>query len=65
MTSRCGMNVTVWLVGKRYDIDVVWSDYDREYVATCEQFPSLSWLDMKPEKALSGLIMQIVDAEAS
>jgi len=32
--------------------NVNWSEEDNEYVATCNQFPSLSWLDKTPEAAL-------------
>lgn len=34
---------------------VAWSPEDGEYVATCDDFPSLSWLDTDREKALLGL----------
>ncbi len=34
---------------------VEWSDEDGEYVATCDQYPSLSWLDPNPTMALVGL----------
>ncbi len=39
----------------QYTYRVTWSDEDREYVGTCLEFPSLSWLDDSPEKALSGI----------
>ncbi len=38
-----------------YTYRVSWSDEDREYVATCAEFPSLSWLDDSPEGALTGI----------
>lgn len=40
----------------RYTYTVVWSDQDREYVATCAEFPSLSWLDVLRVEALLGIV---------
>lgn len=34
---------------------VKWSAEDGEYLATCNEFPSLSWLTQTPEEALSGI----------
>jgi len=34
---------------------VFWSEEDQEYVGQCVEFPSLSWLDLSPEKALKGI----------
>jgi hypothetical protein len=34
---------------------VSYSEEDQEWVATCDRFPSLSWLDIEPDWALSGL----------
>lgn len=34
---------------------VVWSQEDGEYVGLCDEFPSLSWLAVTPEEALSGI----------
>lgn len=34
---------------------VVWSNEDNAYVATVEQYPSLSWLAETPVEALTGL----------
>lgn len=49
---------------------VVFSDEDNEWVATCDLFPSLSWLDSDPVEALEQLcnliddvIDDLVDAE--
>ena len=42
-----------------YTYRVTWSDEDQEHVGSCVEFPSLSWLDKKPGKALAG-IMQLV-----
>lgn len=39
----------------RYSFRVTWSEEDQEFVATCLEFPSLSWLAGKPEAALTGL----------
>jgi len=39
----------------RYTYRVTWSEEDEEYVGLCAEFPSLSWLEMSPEKALSGI----------
>lgn len=38
-----------------YTYRVFWSEEDQEYVATCAEFPSLSWLERSPEKALTGI----------
>ena len=38
-----------------YKFHVEWSPEDREYVGTCEQYPSLSHLDPDKYKALSGI----------
>jgi predicted RNase H-like HicB family nuclease len=40
----------------KYDYNVHWSDEDGEYVATCLEFPSLSWLDESLSGALSGIV---------
>jgi predicted HicB family RNase H-like nuclease len=39
----------------RYTYRVTWSEEDEEYVGLCAEFPSLSWLEKIPEKALSGI----------
>ena len=39
----------------RYTYRVTWSEEDREHVGLCAEFPSLSWLDSTPEKALAGI----------
>ena len=39
----------------RYTYRVTWSEEDDEYVGLCAEFPSLSWLEKSPEKALSGI----------
>ncbi len=39
---------------------VQWSAEDNEYVALVTEFPSLSWLDKDPVRALAGLV-ELVD----
>jgi len=39
----------------RYTYRVTWSEEDEEYVGLCAEFPSLSWLEKSPAKALSGI----------
>ena len=39
----------------RYTSRLTWSEEDEEYVGLCAEFPSLSWLDVTPEKALAGI----------
>ena len=34
---------------------MTWSDEDSQCVGLCAEFPSLSWLDATPEKALRGI----------
>lgn len=38
-----------------YTYRVTWSSEDEEFVATCAELPSLSWLDASLEEALRGL----------
>lgn len=44
-----------------YTYRVTWSADDQEFVGLCAEFPSLSWLESTPEKALKG-IRSIVDS---
>ena len=39
----------------RYTYRVTWSEEDQEHVGLCAEFPSLSWLENDPEKALAGI----------
>jgi predicted HicB family RNase H-like nuclease len=39
----------------RYTYRVTWSEEDKEHVGLCAEFPSLSWLEKTPEKALQGI----------
>ena len=45
---------------RHYTFRVSWSGEDGEYVASCLELPSLSWLAATPHDALSGL-EQVVD----
>ena len=48
----------------RYSFHVTWSPEDAEFIATCVEFPSLSWLAGTPEKALTWLrivVDEVVD----
>ena len=38
-----------------YTYRVTWSAEDREHVALCAEFPSLSWLASTPQGALTGI----------
>lgn len=46
---------TTTIDSARYSFRVTWSAQDEEFVATCVEFPSLSWLAGTPEAALTGL----------
>jgi len=41
---------------------VQWSDEDKQYVGTCSKFPSMSFLDAFPDKALMGIIRLVNEA---
>lgn len=47
-----------------YTYRVTWSAEDREFVATCVEFPSLSWLASSQLKALTGLAELIAETFA-
>lgn len=47
-----------------YTYRVSWSAEDGEYVATCLEFPSLSWLDAGQIEALRGLELLVSDVIA-
>jgi len=47
---------------KHYTYRVTWSIEDNEHVATCAEFPSLSWLAKTPEAALKGIQKVVADA---
>lgn len=47
-----------------YGYRVLWSAEDQEFVGTCLEFPSLSWLARTQEKALAGiraLVAEVID----
>lgn len=44
-----------------YTYRVAWSPEDSEFVATCLEFPSLSWLAGTQQNALTGLLDLVVD----
>lgn len=41
---------------RKYEYSVWWSDEDQEFVGTCLEFPSLSWLDGSRLEALTGIV---------
>jgi predicted RNase H-like HicB family nuclease len=45
----------------KYEYSVWWSSEEQEYVGTCLEFPSLSWLDSSPAKALDGVV-RVIDS---
>ena len=58
MSTVTGPEVT------HYGYRVSWSAEDQEFVGTCAEFPSLSWLATTQEQALTGirdLVTQVVD----
>lgn len=64
VTSRRPPPATSAAVGERrvnhHAYSVQWSAEDNEYVALVAEFPSLSWLDKDPIRALAGLV-ELVD----
>jgi predicted HicB family RNase H-like nuclease len=44
-----------------YGYRVLWSAEDGEFVATCVEFPSLSWLADSQESALKGIVGLVAD----
>ncbi len=44
-----------------YHYTIKYSEEDKEFVATCKEFPSLSYLDINSEMALKGLKNMIND----
>lgn len=45
----------------RYTYRVTWSVEDEEFVASCAEFPSLSWLADSQAAALQGLVDLVAD----
>lgn len=35
---------------------VAWSDEDQQWVGTCDEYPSLSWLDRDSSGAMDGIV---------
>jgi len=52
------------LKNDRYTYRITWSEEDSKYVGLCAEFPSLSWLDRVPEKALKGIRQVVADVVA-
>nr|NLI50974.1 type II toxin-antitoxin system HicB family antitoxin [Propionibacterium sp.] len=48
----------------RYTYRVTWSVEDNEFVATCAEFPSLSWLADSQADALQGVVDLVADTVA-
>jgi predicted HicB family RNase H-like nuclease len=46
---------------EHYTYRVSWSEEDREYVATCVEFPSLSWLNESRGAAIDGIVALVAD----
>jgi predicted HicB family RNase H-like nuclease len=44
-----------------YVYRVAWSPEDEEFVGTCAEFPSLSWLEPTKEAALTGIAKLVAD----
>lgn len=47
-----------------YTYRVTWSAEDAEYVASCLELPSLSWLAGTPQEALAGVEQVVAEAVA-
>ncbi len=48
----------------QYTYRVTWSEEDNQCVGLCAEFPSLSWLDGTPEKALRGIRKVVAEVVA-
>lgn len=48
----------------QYTYRVTWSQEDGQSVGLCAEFPSLSWLDGTPEKALRGIRKVVAEVVA-
>ena len=55
---------TTELDASHYTYRVTWSAEDGEYVATCLELPSLSWLAASQQEALTGLSDLVADVVA-
>jgi predicted HicB family RNase H-like nuclease len=47
-----------------YTYRIAWSPDDGEYLATCAEFPSLSWLDEDDIRAMKGIKALVADVVA-
>ena len=47
-----------------YTYRVTWSPEDQEFVATCVEFPSLSWLARRQDRALRGVTALVAEVVA-
>jgi predicted RNase H-like HicB family nuclease len=45
----------------KYNYRVIWSEPDQEYVGTCLEFPSLSWLAGSQGEALEGIMRLVAE----
>ncbi|MGB8843432.1 MAG: toxin-antitoxin system HicB family antitoxin [Aliidongia sp.] len=51
------------MANDHYTYRVSWSASDREYVATCAEFPSLSWLaegDIEALRGIKAVVQQVI-----
>ncbi|MEN4013964.1 MAG: hypothetical protein ROW48_18185 [Bellilinea sp.] len=48
----------------RYTYRVTWSEEDGEYIGSCVEFASLSWLAAEPEAALQGIRKVVAEVVA-
>lgn len=44
-----------------YSYQVEWNEEEESYIATVEEFPSLSWVAKEPHDALRGLAEMLVE----
>ena len=50
---------------KLYAYRITWSAEDEEFVGTCAEFPSLSWLEEDQTAALKGICKLVTDTVAA
>lgn len=50
--------------GDRYTYRLGWSEDDQEYLGTCAEFPSLSWLDVDEDAAFRGIRALVAEVVA-
>lgn len=60
--AKDNLELSLRLVGMAFNFHVHWSDDDNEYVATCDEYPSMSWLATDEHEALRGLAMALEEA---